>query len=345
MKQVILITGASSGFGALAARALAHCRAHRLRQRCARRPGATRRRSPRWRRYAARARRRPAHRRAGRASQRLGRRRRAEVMAQSGPARRADPQRRPHVVRPGRGLHAGAVRRALRHQRARHPARQPRRAAPLRKRSRGLVVWVSSSSARGRHAPFLAPYFAAKAGDGLARRLLRRELSRWGIETSIIVPGAFTKGTNHFAHSGAPADKARAAEYASGPYAGVADQASKVWRRSSPRMPMSQPWRRLSSTWSTCRSGSGRSACTSIRRRTEPRSSTASPIACERKSSGASASRICCRRELRTPTFRTSALPRPHHHDVASMFSSGTRVRLKPRTRGPRAVFSPARRA
>ena len=29
-----------------------------------------------------------------------------------------------------------------------------------------------------------------------------RELTRWGIETSIIVPGAFTGGTNHFAHSG-----------------------------------------------------------------------------------------------------------------------------------------------
>ncbi len=28
-----------------------------------------------------------------------------------------------------------------------------------------------------------------------------RELSRWGIETSIVVPGAFTKGTNHFANS------------------------------------------------------------------------------------------------------------------------------------------------
>ncbi|SQC93789.1 Uncharacterised protein [Cedecea neteri] len=30
------------------------------------------------------------------------------------------------------------------------------------------------------------------------------ELSRWGIESSILVPGAFTKGTNHFLHSGKP---------------------------------------------------------------------------------------------------------------------------------------------
>jgi hypothetical protein len=51
------------------------------------------------------------------------------------------------------------------------------------------------------------------------------ELTRWGIETSIIVPGAFTKGTNHFAHSGSPDDTARAAEYNEGPYKGVPEQA------------------------------------------------------------------------------------------------------------------------
>ena len=47
-----------------------------------------------------------------------------------------------------------------------------------------------------------------------------RELALWGIETSIIVPGAFTGGTNHFAHSGTPADKLRVAEYEAGPYKG-----------------------------------------------------------------------------------------------------------------------------
>jgi len=54
-----------------------------------------------------------------------------------------------------------------------------------------------------------------------------RELTRWGIETSIIVPGAFTSGTNHFARAGAPADKARAAEYEAAPYAGLADHVLK----------------------------------------------------------------------------------------------------------------------
>jgi hypothetical protein len=51
------------------------------------------------------------------------------------------------------------------------------------------------------------------------------ELARWGIETSIVVPGAFTKGTNHFVHSGKPADAAIVAEYEQGPYVGVAEKA------------------------------------------------------------------------------------------------------------------------
>ncbi|HEX9447689.1 MAG TPA: SDR family oxidoreductase [Dongiaceae bacterium] len=95
----------------------------------------------------------------------------------------------------------------------------------LRKQGRGLVLWVSSSSARGGTPPYLSPYFAAKAAMDSLAVSYAGELTRWGIETSIIVPGAFTKGTNHFAHAGTPADKARAAEYDKGPYAGVPEQA------------------------------------------------------------------------------------------------------------------------
>jgi NAD(P)-dependent dehydrogenase (short-subunit alcohol dehydrogenase family) len=81
----------------------------------------------------------------------------------------------------------------------------------LRKQKKGLVIWVSSSSSAGGTPPYLAPYFAAKAGMDALAVIYARELTRWGIETSIIVPGAFTGGTNHFAHAGSPADKARAA--------------------------------------------------------------------------------------------------------------------------------------
>jgi NAD(P)-dependent dehydrogenase (short-subunit alcohol dehydrogenase family) len=97
----------------------------------------------------------------------------------------------------------------------------------LRKQGRGLIIWVSSSSAAGGTPPYLAPYFAAKAGMDAMAVIYARELTRWGIETSIIVPGAFTGGTNHFAHAGSPADKARVAEYDAGPYAGFADQVRK----------------------------------------------------------------------------------------------------------------------
>jgi NAD(P)-dependent dehydrogenase (short-subunit alcohol dehydrogenase family) len=95
----------------------------------------------------------------------------------------------------------------------------------LRRQGRGLLVWVSSSSARGGTPPYLAPYFAAKAAMDAVAVSYAGELARWGIETSIIVPGAFTRGTNHFAHAGKPADAARAGEYDRGPYAGLADQA------------------------------------------------------------------------------------------------------------------------
>jgi NAD(P)-dependent dehydrogenase (short-subunit alcohol dehydrogenase family) len=53
------------------------------------------------------------------------------------------------------------------------------------------------------------------------------ELARWGIGTTIIVPGEFTKGTNHFAHATSPQDTARAEEYAIGPTASLAETALK----------------------------------------------------------------------------------------------------------------------
>ena len=97
----------------------------------------------------------------------------------------------------------------------------------LRAQGKGLLVWVGSSSTRGGTPPFLAPYFAAKAAMDALAVSYSAELSLWGIETTIMVPGAFTKGTNHFVHSGSPSDTARAAEYEAGPYAGIVDKALK----------------------------------------------------------------------------------------------------------------------
>jgi hypothetical protein len=97
----------------------------------------------------------------------------------------------------------------------------------LRKQRRGLLVWVSSSSASGGTPPYLAPYFAAKAAMDAMAVVYAREVALWGIETSIVVPGAFTSGTNHFAHADSPADKAQEAEYEAGPYKGMADRILK----------------------------------------------------------------------------------------------------------------------
>ena len=78
----------------------------------------------------------------------------------------------------------------------------------LRKQGKGLLVWVGSSSTCGGKPPFLAPYFAAKAAMDALAVAYSTELTRWGIETTIMVPGAFTKGTNHFALQGGPVDEA-----------------------------------------------------------------------------------------------------------------------------------------
>src|SRR5882757_8590894 len=104
----------------------------------------------------------------------------------------------------------------------------------LRKQGQGLVVWVSSTSTRGGTPPYLAPYFAAKAAMDALAVSYAAELNRWGIETSIIVPGAFTSGTNHFAHAGAPTDKARQAEYDNGPYAHLGDDIMKGFAATAP---------------------------------------------------------------------------------------------------------------
>ncbi|WP_324764067.1 SDR family oxidoreductase (plasmid) [Sinorhizobium meliloti] len=99
----------------------------------------------------------------------------------------------------------------------------------MRRQGHGLLIWISSSSSAGGTPPYLAPYFAAKAAMDTIAVQYARELSRWGIETSIIVPGAFTSGTNHFAHSGAPEDHARQAEYEAGPNAGLGEEIKKAF--------------------------------------------------------------------------------------------------------------------
>ncbi|GAB3256108.1 SDR family oxidoreductase [Chitinimonas naiadis] len=92
----------------------------------------------------------------------------------------------------------------------------------LRRQESGLVLWVSSTTVRGGFPPFLGPYAAAKAAMDSLAVTLSYELARFGIETSIVVPGAFTRGTDHFPSAGRPADESNQAAY--GRYDGLMDQ-------------------------------------------------------------------------------------------------------------------------
>ncbi|HEY9104165.1 SDR family oxidoreductase [Chitinimonas sp.] len=92
----------------------------------------------------------------------------------------------------------------------------------MRKQEAGLVLWISSTTVRGGFPPFLGPYAAAKAAMDSLAVSYAYELARFGIETSIVVPGAFTRGTDHFPSAGKPADAITAAGYAR--YDGLMDQ-------------------------------------------------------------------------------------------------------------------------
>jgi NAD(P)-dependent dehydrogenase (short-subunit alcohol dehydrogenase family) len=226
MKQVIVITGASSGFGALAARALAHA-GHTVYASMRETSGRNAPQVEELKRYATehgvdlRAIELDV---ASEASTEAGIR---KILADNG--------RLDVVIHNAGHMSFGPAEAFTPEQFAQlydinvlSTQRVNRAALPhMREQGRGLLVWVSSSSARGGTPPYLSPYFAAKAAMDSLAVSYASELSRWGIETSIIVPGAFTKGTHHFAHSGSPADQGRAAEYDNGPYAGVPDQALK----------------------------------------------------------------------------------------------------------------------
>ncbi|CAA9436931.1 MAG: Dehydrogenases with different specificities (related to short-chain alcohol dehydrogenases) [uncultured Quadrisphaera sp.] len=83
----------------------------------------------------------------------------------------------------------------------------------LRARGEALLLWVGSSSTRGGTPPFLGPYFAAKAAMDALAVSYAAELIRFGVDTCIVVPGPFTSGTQHFPNAGRAADVQRAAAY------------------------------------------------------------------------------------------------------------------------------------
>ncbi len=57
------------------------------------------------------------------------------------------------------------------------------------------------------------PYIASKAAGEAFAESIGLEVTQFGIDTIIMVPGAFTQGTQHFAHTTAPAEPAVVAQY------------------------------------------------------------------------------------------------------------------------------------
>lgn len=82
----------------------------------------------------------------------------------------------------------------------------------MRERKSGTLLYVGSTTTVD-VPPFLGPYVASKfAFDALAQTT-SYEVSQFGIETTIVMPGAFTKGTEHFANASRAGDTAVAKAY------------------------------------------------------------------------------------------------------------------------------------
>ena len=83
----------------------------------------------------------------------------------------------------------------------------------MRGRHSGTLVYVGSTTTVS-VPPFLGPYVASKAAfDALAQET-GYEASQFGIETTIVMPGAFTRGTEHFPNASHASDQAVSAAYA-----------------------------------------------------------------------------------------------------------------------------------
>ncbi|MEV6081326.1 SDR family NAD(P)-dependent oxidoreductase [Streptomyces sp. NPDC052069] len=95
----------------------------------------------------------------------------------------------------------------------------------LRSRRHGLVVWMGSTSTRGGTPPCPAPSFAAKSAsfassassaksfmDALAVSCAA-DSARFRIETTSGVPGSFTSVINHFVTGRRPADRSMVPDY------------------------------------------------------------------------------------------------------------------------------------
>ena len=83
----------------------------------------------------------------------------------------------------------------------------------MRAAGRGTLIYNSSGSVYV-VGPFMAPYVMAKMAFDAIAEATAYEVGAFGIESVILMPGAFTQGTSHFENDVAPADEAVVAAYA-----------------------------------------------------------------------------------------------------------------------------------
>ena len=82
----------------------------------------------------------------------------------------------------------------------------------MRRQREGLLLWIGSGSTRA-IPPYLGPYAIAKAAFDALAESFAWDVESLGIDTTIIHPGVFTEGTCHFADAAQANDAARASEY------------------------------------------------------------------------------------------------------------------------------------
>lgn len=83
----------------------------------------------------------------------------------------------------------------------------------MRERGTGTLLYVGSTIPISTP-PFLGPYVASKAAMDALALTTSYEVNPFGIETVIVMPGAFTEGTEHFPHAGHALDDEVTAAYA-----------------------------------------------------------------------------------------------------------------------------------
>jgi NAD(P)-dependent dehydrogenase (short-subunit alcohol dehydrogenase family) len=82
----------------------------------------------------------------------------------------------------------------------------------MRRAGRGLLIYIGSGINRLPD-PFTGPYAASKAAGDVLAEVMGLEVARYGIETVIVQPGAYTSGTNHFKNAVSPVDAEVVSQY------------------------------------------------------------------------------------------------------------------------------------